>query len=314
MKPQVLVLGDVNVDLVIPLDERSVEISNPGNPGVTLYGGGTAANTAVGLARLGEQVTFIGTVGDDSYGRWVVNDLAQEGIDTREIRFVPDVFTSMVVALIHPDGDRSIYVWPDKGGAHTTLEPGDIKSEIIQQFSWLHVTGLCLREEPVRQAQLIAMKMASEKGLTVSLDLNLRLESWGMDRSLKAVFEEAISYSGVVFGNGEEEIIPLTGEASIQAGAEMISEGKRIVIARRGSDGAMVVAPGKSFDLPAYSVKIVDTLGAGDAFNAGYIAARLAKKDLAEAVHWGNAAAALKVGKPGARGLPSLEELTSFLE
>ena len=171
MRPKILVLGDVNVDLVIPLEERSVEVSNPESPGVTLYGGGTAANTAVGLARLGEQVTFIGTVGDDGYGRWVVNDLAQEGIDTREIRFVPDAFTSMVVALIHPDGDRSIYVWPDQGGAHTALEPDDIKSEIIQKFSWLHVTGLCLREEPVRQAQLNAMKIASEEGLTVSLDI-----------------------------------------------------------------------------------------------------------------------------------------------
>jgi len=313
MKSRILVLGDANVDLVIPLEERSVEISNPGSPGVALYGGGTAANTAVGLARLGEQVTFIGTVGDDGYGRWVVKDLAQEGIDTREIRFVRDAFTSMVVALIHPDGDRSIYVWPDQGGAHTKLEHGDIKSETIQSFTWLHVTGLCLREKPVRKAQLKAMKMACEAGLMVSLDLNLRLESWGMDRSLKAVFEEAISYSGVVFGNGEEEIMPLTEASSIQAGSEAISLGKRIVIARQGADGAMVVAPGKSFDSPAYSVQVVDALGAGDAFNAGYIAASLAKKDLPEAVRWGNAAAALKIGRPGARGLPSREELVNLL-
>ena len=314
MKPRILVLGDVNVDLVIPLEERSLDISNSVRPGITLFGGGTAANTAVALARLGEQVSFVGTIGDDGYGRWAVNDLVQEGVDTQETKIVPNVFTSLVVALIQPDGDRSIYVWPDQEGAHTKLDPADINSEIIKPFYWLHVTGLCLREEPVRKAQLKAMKMACEAGMMVSLDLNLRLESWGMDRSLKAVFDEAISYSGVIFGNGEEEIIPLTGASSIRAGSEAISQGKRIVIARQGSDGALAVAPGVFFIVPAFPVKVVDTLGAGDAFNGGFIAARLANKDLLEAVRWGNAAAALKIEKPGARGLPSRKALIRFLD
>jgi len=314
MKPRVLVLGDVNVDLVIPLKERSLDFSNPDNPGINLFGGGTAANTAVALARLGEQVSFVGTVGEDGYGRWAVDDLALEGIDTSETRFVPDVFTSLVVALIHPDGDRSIYVWPDQGGAHTKLKPEEIRSEIIKPYSWLHVTGLCLREEPIRQAQLKAMRFAYEAGLPVSLDLNLRLESWGLDKSLAAVFDEAISYAGIVFGNGEEEIVPLTGASTIQAGAEEISQGKRIVIARRGSDGAMIVAPGECFDSQAFCVSAVDTLGAGDAFNGGFIAARLADKDLIEAARWGNAVAALKVENSGARGLPSREDLIQLLD
>jgi len=314
MKPRILVLGDVNVDLVIPLEERSLDISNSEKPGITLFGGGTAANTAVALARLGEQVSFVGTIGDDGYGRWAVDELALEGVDTQETKIVPNVFTSLVVALIQPDGDRSIYVWPDKEGAHTKLEPRDISNETIKPFTWLHVTGLCLREEPVRIAQLKAMRMACKAGMMVSLDLNLRLESWGMDRSLKAVFDEAISYSGVIFGNGEEEINQFTGASSIQIGSEAISQGRRVVIARLGSDGALAVGPGEFFRVPAYPVNVVDTLGAGDAFNGGFIAARLAKKDLHEAVRWGNAAAALKIEKSGARGLPTREDLDNLLD
>ena len=310
---QILVLGDANVDLVIPLSDRSPGAAIQRDSALELHGGGTAANVAVALARLGEQVSFIGTVGDDGYGRWVIEDLKKEGVDSSETHLVQDAFTSMVMALIYHDGERDLFVWPDRGGAHTKLHPSSIKPDIIESASWLHTTGLCLREEPVRNAQLKAMKMAHELGVTVSLDLNLRLESWGMESSLKKIFESAIEFSQVVFGNGIEEINPFTGESTIQAGAEALSSGKRTVVARQGTQGALVVAPGEVFSCPSYNVEVVDTLGAGDAFNGGFIAACLAEKDLREATCWGNAAAALKIGKTGARGSPSREELLTLL-
>ena len=173
---------------------------------------------------------------------------------------------------------------------------------------------MCLREEPVRDAQLKAMRLAREAGVSISLDLNLRLESWGMPDSLRKVFAQAISLSDVVLGSGTDEILPYTGSDSIQAGAEELSEGRRTVIARLGSEGALVVAPGKCFSSPAFEISVVDTLGAGDAFNGGFIAAQLEGYSLKESVRWGNAAAALKIGQKGARGLPSLGELVDFLE
>ncbi len=135
-----------------------------------------------------------------------------------------------------------------------------------------------------------------------------------MDSSLKKVFDKAIDLSQVVFGSGIEEIIPFTGKSTIQDGAEMLSAGKRTVIARQGAGGALVVSPDDLFASPAIEVEVVDTLGAGDAFNGGFIAACLADKDLREAARWGNAAAALKIGKSGARGLPSRENLFHLLE
>jgi sugar/nucleoside kinase (ribokinase family) len=158
------------------------------------------------------------------------------------------------------------------------------------------------------------MQLAREAGVSVSLDLNLRLESWGLDESLRAVFDQAISLSDVVFGSGTDEIVPYTGLDSIRAGAEAISDGLRTVIARLGSQGAMAVAPGEIFSSPAIDVAVVDTLGAGDAFNGGFISAQLEAFSLEESVRWGNGAAALKIGQKGARGLPSRAELTEFLE
>ena len=312
--PRILVLGDANVDLVIPLSDRKPGSAIPRDSSLALHGGGTAANVAVALARLGEGVSFIGTIGDDGYGRWVLNDLKREGVDTTETYMVHDAFTSMVMALINSNGERSLYVWPDKHGAHTKLQPSSIRPDFFSSASWLHTTGLCLREEPVRNAQLMAMEMARDAGLTVSLDLNLRLESWGMEKSLKKIFDRAVDLSQVIFGSGLEEICPFTEKSSIQAGAELLSNGSRTVIARLGDQGALVVFPDGAYKIPAFEVEVVDTLGAGDAFNGGFIAAWLAGKDLQEAARWGNAAAALKIGKTGARGLPSREELLKMLE
>lgn len=307
-------LGDVNVDLVIPLCEDNGDKAQPRSETPQLHGGGTGGNSAAALARLGVPVSFIGTVGDDAYGRWSADDLQQEGVDTRFLHFVSQAFTSIVLAVIRPDGERELFVWPDSGGAHTRLAPDLIMSRIFDSADWLHTTGLCLREEPVRSAQLKAMRLAREVGLRVSLDLNLRLESWGLDPALRQVFDQAITLSDVVFGSGSDEIMPYTGSDSIREGAEALSVNKRTVIARLGPEGALVVAPGEVFSSPAFEVEVVDTLGAGDAFNGGFICSQLEGNDLLESVRWGNGAAALKIGRKGARGLPSRKELIGFLE
>lgn len=313
-KKAVLVLGDVNVDLVIPLGEGHELKTRPRKETSQLHGGGTGGNAAAALARLGVPVRFIGTVGDDGFGRWSVNDLKGEGVDTRHLQFVDQAFTSIVVAVIRPNGERELFVWPDTGGAHTKLSPEDISLEIFQSAGWLHTTGLCLREEPVRTAQIKAMCVAREQGLTVSLDLNLRLESWEMNESLREIFDRAISLSDVVFGNGREEIAPYVGSDSVQAGAHELSAGKRTVIARLGPEGAVVVSPEEVFTSPAFEVEVVDTLGAGDAFNGGFICAQLEGCSLQESVRWGNGVAGLKIGRPGARGLPDRKDLTEFLQ
>ena len=313
-KRSALVLGDVNVDLVIPLCEDNGDKVQPRSEPPQLHGGGTGGNSAAALARLGVPVSFIGTVGDDAYGRWSADDLQGEGVDTSYLHFVGQAFTSIVLAVIRPDGERELFVWPDSGGAHTRLTSDLITPEIFNSANWLHTTGLCLREEPVRSAQLKAMRLAREVGVSVSLDLNLRLESWGLAPALRQVFDQAISLTDVIFGSGSDEILPYTGLDTIQAGAEELSGGKRTVIARLGPEGALVVVPGEVFSSPAFEVEVVDTLGAGDAFNGGFICAQLEGKDLQESVRWGNGAAALKIGRKGARGLPALKDLTELLD
>jgi len=199
--PLILVLGESNADLVIPLRNQDQRDILGRYSALNIYGGGTAANTAVALARLSANVAFIGTVGDDGFGRWVLEDFKNEGVDIQYINLVQDFFTSLVLAVIHPDGEREIFVWPDSGGAHTKLSPNSIKNKMFEQAAWLHTSGLCLREEPVRSAQLKAMRLAKQEGMSVSLDLNLRLESWELNEAIKDVFDQAVEYSDVVVVN-----------------------------------------------------------------------------------------------------------------
>ncbi len=315
MTSRAVVLGDANVDMVIRLPDRiSGQVDLTGSQ-PQLYGGGSAANAAVALARLGTPVTFVGSVGDDGFGRWLTGDFAREGVDTHGLITVRDAFTPVVIALIQPGGERLVVVWPPERGADLRLRPQDVDPAWMEDIAWLHTTGMCLRTSPVREAVLHGMALARLAGATVSLDLNLRVELWGLDRETRQTLERAIDLSDVVLGSGPEEITPLAGVDDVQAAARVLSAGQRLVVARQGADGALAAGPlpGGTCYVPAFPTPVVDTLGAGDAFDAGFIAARLAGCDTREALRWGNATAALKITRPGARGTPLAEELGRLL-
>jgi sugar/nucleoside kinase (ribokinase family) len=311
---RVLILGDACVDLIVQLPDRARKPLDLTKSIPRLFGGGSGANVAVALSRLGIETAMVGTVGDDGYGRWITQDLLREGVATEGLSSINDAFTLMVMAIIEPDGERLIVVWPHEGAAHFHLQDHHIDQNLFMETSWLHTTGICLRASPARESILKAMKAAREAGLTVSLDLNLRLELQPLDGETRRTFEEAIDYSNVVFGQGDEEMIPLSGSNSIEEATRNLCNGQRIVIARKGGEGAMAVTPDGIHQIPAFNVKVVDTLGAGDAFNGGFIAAVLDKCTIEEATRWGNAVAAWNIGRPGARGLPTRQDLNGILD
>lgn len=300
-----IVLGDANVDMVICLPDRAQPNPDLSGSKPQVFGGGSAANAAVALARLGVLTAFVGAVGDDGYGRFVCDVFAAEGIDTRGVISVPDAFTAMVIAMVEPSGERLIVVWPPDRGADNLLRPEHIDPAQIRAARWLHTSGMCLRASPVREAVLHAMRLAREAGVPVSLDLNLRLELWGWADDIRATAEQAVALADVVFGSAAEEIAPLAGVDSVEDAVRTLADGQRTVVARQGEHGALAALPdGTLVRAPAFTVPVVDTIGAGDAFDGGFIAARLAGLAMADALRWGNATAALTIQQPGARSSP----------
>ncbi len=304
-----MVVGDANVDLEIRLPSGAV--SPHANPDPVMFGGGSAANTAAALARLGHVCAFIGAVGDDSYGRFAVQSLEDAGVDVGYVQVVGDESTVTVITVVPPDGDRLIYVWPPRGGAHGRLQP--VPASLFEGVSWLHVSGICLRVSPARETILATMGLARARGISVSLDLNLRLENWGWEDGFRDTILSAVAEADVVLGDAADEIFPLSDASDPVVAARALAGPDRLVIARRGAMGAVACSSTITTEESGYAVDVVDTVGAGDAFNAGFIAARTDGADLSAALQRGNAVAALTITRRGARSTPTEPELSAFM-
>jgi fructokinase/2-dehydro-3-deoxygluconokinase len=309
----VLIVGDANVDLVMHLPSPGAAPAQRGEIQARIDGGGTGANTAVALARLGLPVSFAGVIGSDRYGRWIAEDFGRERVDTSGLVVRADAFTPTVMIIVGADGERHAVLWPPDGWAHTLLRPDDIPDALIAGASWLHTTGMCLRATPVREAMLHAMRAARAAGVPVSLDLNLRLELWGWGDDVRRTAERAVELADVVLGNAREEIAPLAGCDDLEAAARALGGGRRAVVARLGAEGALAVTPGELVYVGGFPIEVVNTVGAGDAFNGGFIAARLEGRPVRDALRWGNAVAALKIQGDSARALPSRAEVQALL-
>ena len=311
----VVVLADVNVDLSLALPDRSLPFHERKVNEPHLGGGGTGGNTAAALAALGTPVEFHGTIGDDGFGRWVAADFQRIGVGIRGLITLENVYTPQVLALIEPDGERYLVIWPTSGGAHTHMRPDHLNRDLLTGASWVHSTGMCLRASPLKEAVLEGLTLARAAGVPTSLDLNLRIELWGLNDAVRATVEAAIAQSDVVFGSGVEELMPLARAGSVEAAARALSAGQRTVVARLGADGALACAPDGTITVaPGFPSTPVNPIGAGDAFNGGFITALVEGRPLAEALRWGNAVGALKVARPGGpRDLPGRDEVEALL-
>jgi sugar/nucleoside kinase (ribokinase family) len=206
-------------------------------------------------------------------------------------------------------------------GALAQFGPADVDAALVAGAAWLHTTGMCLRHEPVASAVLEGLQVARAAAVPTSLDLNLRLELWDLLPAVRDAVRAAVALADVVFGSGPEELVPLARAldhdvASVEAAALALAGGARTVVARLGAGGAVAATPeGRLVRAPAFEVVQRNPVGAGDAFDAGFIAASVDALPLAEALRWGNALGALKVNREGgARDLPDRTQVRLLLD
>lgn len=308
----VVVIGDANVDLELRLPDGGASHPLPRNPEPRLFGGGSAANTAAALARLGVETRFVGTVGEDSHGQFAAASLAAAGVSTEFVATTAVAPTVMVIFAVQPDGERLVYVWPPRGGAFSALTH-DVAVEALESADWLHVSGLCMRTSPSREAAVAAMRHARRRRVPVSFDVNLRLETWGWEGGFREFVHGAIEHADIVMGNGPEEIVPLAGIDGMVDAASAIAGTARLVIARDGAAGSVACSRESVVRSAGFAVEVADTMGAGDAFNAGFIAARLAGSSWEDSLRLANAVGALSVTRSGARQTPTLADTLRFL-
>ena len=180
---KVIVVGDAVVDIIVPypklLNEERTRVEYPVP---CIQGGGTAANTAVALSRLEIPTGFIGTIGDDQYGRYIVRDFKNECIDTEQLIIESDLNTVGVFAFIDETGERYLWGWPRVDQAFKVLDMSKINMETIHNASWIHSSGMAIVHDTSARSSIIRIfKEAYKRGIPTSFDLNLRVDQGSLD-------------------------------------------------------------------------------------------------------------------------------------
>jgi ribokinase len=290
--PDVITLGDINIDIVAPIPAYPSRGGDIVAEGASLHTGGSAVNTAIALACLGVDVGFIGRVGQDALAAQALADLADAGVDTRLVQFDPAISTGIIFIAVTPDGERTMF---GARGANSYTDPQLLDEDYFAGAKWLHFSGYTLLAEPQRSAALYALEIATEAGSQISLDVSI-------DPVLRARhdIQRLLPHIDVIFPNETELSLLTQGVNMRQAPAQLLKWGVGAVVAKYGANGSEVNVPNLRASLPAFNISPLDTTGAGDCFDAGLSLGRLVGLDWEVAAVLGNAVGALSTQWQGA--------------
>ncbi|KZE42790.1 hypothetical protein AVW09_09045 [Microbacterium sp. T32] len=270
--------------------------------------GGAESNVAVGVARLGGRAVWMGRLGDDVAGRRICRELRAEGVELRVTVDAEASTGSMMKTEIAP-GRVGVQYWR-AGSAGSRLHPDDLDLAPLTPATVLHVTGITpALSASASTAVDAAMSAARAAGATVSFDVNHRPSLW-RGRDASAVYRRLAAQSDMVFA-GREEAALLVGERPDDELMDAIAAlGPSTVALKRGADGATVLAEGRLLHRPAWPIHPVDTVGAGDAFVAGYLAESLRGAPLESRIDTAVAAGAFAcLGRGDWESLPHRRQL-----
>lgn len=285
MAGDVLVVGDLLVDVVAVM-EGPLERASDVGARIEMTGGGSAANTACWLAEAGAPVRLVAAVGDDVAGRTATAGLRDAGVAFAGA-VLPDLRTGTCVVLVDPAGERTML--PDRA-ANDALPPAVVRAALDDRPAWLHLSAYTLLHEGSRPAALAALDGARLAGVPVSVDASSAapLRAVGAGR-----FLDWVAGIDVLLAN-DDELAALGGLDACRTAA-------RVVVAKHGPAGASWHDGAEVHEAPAVPTAVVDTVGAGDALNAGVVAALVAGQGPADALEAGTALAARAVATRGAR-------------
>jgi 2-dehydro-3-deoxygluconokinase len=238
--------------------------------------GGAESNVAVGLARLGADVTWLGRIGADGFGERVARELRGEGIEVIAVQDETAPTGLMVKERPTTDGSRPVLYYRT-GSAGSRIAAEDLTALAIPDAAVLHVTGITpALSATAHETVLMAIAIATVAEIPVSFDVNHRPSLWH-DRDPAPTYREIAAAATIVFAGLDEAQLLIGSELGAADAAQAIADlGPSQVVIKLGADGCLALIDGEKHEVPAVPVQVVDTVGAGDAFVAGYLAELLA--------------------------------------
>jgi len=272
MTRRLLCIGDLNADVTVTAAGGiSVGSDTPGT--VLMSGGGSAANVAAWAAEAGSETRFVGVIGDDPLGDFLVDELAGHGVEVCSIRR-PGVASRAIAAIVEADGNRSMVSALDPA---TVLDDDDVRTSWFDDVDWVHLTAYTYLQPAGRSAFARVIEHVSERSIPWSVDPSSAEMLASQCRREEA--SAAFAGASVLFPN-EDEAAWLADVDDPKAAAERLLDLAETVAVTCGADGAVIARRGAStFSVAAAATELVNTLGCGDAFAGGFLAGRLAGLD-----------------------------------
>lgn len=311
-----ILLGRVAIDFN-PVDlNRPLEESSNFNK----YLGGSPANIAVGMARLGKKIGFLAKVSDDQFGDYVVHYFEKEGIDTSHItRCRHGENLGLTFTEIKSPTESNILMYRD-GVADLMLEPEDVDEEYICRAKALLISGTALAASPSREAALKAILLAKKNGVVVIFDIDYRAYTWRGPDEISIYYSMAASNADLILGSREEfdltERIQGVCGSDDESAARWHSLGAKIVVIKHGKEGSMAyTCDGKHYAVKPFPTNALKGFGGGDGYASSFIRALIDGCSVPQALEYGSASASMLISAHScSAAMPTLEAVEQFIK
>ncbi len=314
-KFDVIALGELLIDF--PMYGQS----DQGNNLFEACPGGAPCNVLALLNKMGKKTAFIGKVGQDQFGTLLKETITEAGIDASGLVIDPEVNTTLAFVHTFPDGDREFSFYRNPG-ADMMLRPEEVNTELIAQTKIFHFGTLSMTHDTVREATKKALAAAKENGCLISFDPNLRPPLWSSLDLAKEQMEYGFAQCDIL-KISDNEIQFVSGREDYDEGIAYLQEKYHIplILLTMGKEGSRAYYKGMRVERPGFTVKAIETTGAGDTFcgsSLNYIVEHgfndLTEDQLGELLTFANAAAALVTTKKGAiRSMPERTEVETLI-
>lgn len=305
---EVVTIGETMV-LMVPMQAGPLRYVS----GFSKTIGGAESNLCIAISRLGHSAGWISRLGRDEFGLYIHNFLRGEGVDVSQVRFDDEAPTAVFFKERREGAESRVYYYR-KLSAASRLQPIDLNPEYIKNAKVLHVSGITpALSEDCRQTILKAIDIAKENGVTVSFDPNIRLKLWSIEQARPVLANLAERCD--IFLPGEHELALIyPNMPTEQVVDQLLNKGVEKVVVKKGEKGCLIHTSAGVFEVPGFAVKMVEPVGAGDGFAAGYLAGQIRGWSDFDSGRLGNAVGAMAVTVTGdIEGYPSMQEAEDFI-